>query len=53
MIRKLRDRFHKKPDQMEDEEICARHLYFDQGFVRLQSSSNQHEDLRITGGRAL
>ena len=39
--------------RMQGGEICARHLHFDQGFVRLKSSNDRYEDLRATGGQVL
>ena len=33
--------------RMPDGELCARHLFFEDGVVRLKSSNDEYEDLRV------
>ncbi len=37
----------------EDSEICARHLNFEDGQVRLRSSYEHYDELRVTGAKLL
>ena len=39
--------------RLDDNEVCARHMTIEDGHVRLRSSNDHYEDLRVTGIRVV